>query len=92
MKSLVAWCKDGHVSHRVKRSDQVCLGESPSQCAETSLLSRGRDFLWNGQDFIDDVDDSARKVRVLRVVRCDLPLSLTSLTAVVTVEFWRSPE
>ncbi len=53
------------VHNRVQGIDQICLGQSTSNSAKTSLLCCLGDVLRKGQDLVNDVDHSASEVGVL---------------------------
>ena len=61
----IIWCKDGQIRFRVNGLDQVHgLQGSHNACQSTSK-GGDRNWRWNRQHTVDDVDQAAVKINVL---------------------------
>lgn len=64
----VVGSKHSNVHGRVKSGDKVGLGQGASNCAQASLLGCVRNVLWDSQDLVDNVYDSASEIDILKSV------------------------
>ena len=64
LEGLVAGSKDGNVLQSVHGGNQVGPVQGPHESTETSLLCRARHVRGDGQNLVDDVDDTASKIGI----------------------------